>query len=235
MLSATSWIIGTSASMVLLFCIIFGIINLYHAHKKEAKLLYYAGIMILCTGGFYLGATVDFLLILFTGYNLANETGIHGILSFMWVAPAVISAMYLGGELIIPNKKKYIVIIYVILAIIFEIFLFVDTMGSFEFKEPTISGTELIDSSFVLGHPTFILVAIFLISAFLFTGVGFLIKAIQSSGKIRRNFIFLAIGFMTFVVCGALDSLIAPGPLLIIIRLGMISYTILMYFGLKPS
>lgn len=233
MLSATGWIIGGSASMVLLFCIIFGAINIYSAYRKDAKLLYYAGIMILATGGFYLGAAVDFLLIIFTGNNLANESGIHGLISFMWVAPAVVSAMYLGGELIIPNKKKYIVIIYLILAVIFEIFLFVDTKGSFEFREPSTSGTELIDSSFVMGHPTFILIAIFLISAFLFTGVGFLIKAIQSSGKLRRGFTYLAIGFMTFVVCGALDSLIAPGPLLIIIRMGMISYTLLMYIGLN--
>ena len=77
--------------------------------------------MVFFTGGFYLGASVDFLTVLLTENNIPN--GLHGILSFMWVAPAVITAMYLGSYLIIPSKKWYIVGLYLTLAVVFEFFL----------------------------------------------------------------------------------------------------------------
>ena len=93
----------------------------------------------------------------------------------------------------------------------------------------------LIDSSFVYGSITFILIVVFLASALIFTGVGFLIKSIQSTGAVRQRFAFLSIGFIVFVICGALDSLVAPGLGLIIVRGGMICYAWFMYFGLKTA
>lgn len=233
MVSAIDWLIGGTALSVLIFCLLFGILTIFYAKKLKARLLYYAGVLIFFTGGFYLGASADFLAVLITGTNIPNEYGLHGILSFMWVAPAVIFAIYLGAELIISDKKWYILSIYVILSVIFELFLFLDTSGSFNFEIPP--GRELIDSSFVLGSPTFILIAIFLMSALFFNGIGFLIKAIQSTGNLRKKFAFLSTGFIIFVLCGALDSLITPGIWLIVIRFGMISSTWLMYLGLKPT
>lgn len=211
----------------------FGLLSIYHAKKLEAKLLYFAGMMVFFTGGFYLGASIDFLTVLLTENNIPNENGLHGILSFMWVAPAVITAMYLGSYLIIPSKKWYIVSLYLTLAVVFEFFLFIDPLSAFNFEIPP--GRTLIDSSFVYGSITFILIVVFLASALIFTGVGFLIKSIQSTGAVRKRFAFLSIGFIVFVICGALDSLVAPGLGLIIVRGGMICYAWFMYFGLKTA
>ncbi|TXT58213.1 MAG: conserved membrane protein of unknown function [Promethearchaeota archaeon] len=234
MLSVSGLIIGISSLAVLLFCVAFGFHNFYHAKKMNADLLYLTGIIIICTGGFYLGVSVDFLLVIFTGENLVNFNGLHGVLGFMWTAPAIVSGMYLGATLIVPRAKKSIAIIYLTLAILFEFFLFVNPIETFIFNYPPINGSELIDTNIVFGHPTFILIAIFLVSTLLFNGVGFLVKSRKTSGDLRRNFLYVGIGFIIFVGAAALDALIAPGPLVLIARFGMISYALLMFSGLEP-
>ncbi len=231
MVSTTGWLIGGTALSVLTFGLIFGIFFIYKSKKIGADLLYYAGILVIFTGLFYLGATADFLSVLFTGNNLDNTFGLHGILAYMWVAPAVVVAFYLGAEIIAPKKRKIITVIYSILGVIFELFLFLDTNNAFTFA----LNEDVIDSSFNRTHPTFFFIAFFLISVFIFLGIGFLIKAKQATGDIRKKFAFISLGFMLFVICGALDSLVAPGIFLIIIRIGMISYAWLVYLGLKPG
>lgn len=231
MVSTTGWLIGGTALTVLIFGLIFGIFFIYKSKKLGADLLKYTGILVIFTGLFYLGATSDFLSVLFTGNNLDNTYGLHGILAYMWVAPAVIVAFYLGAEIIAPEKRKIITILYGILGVIFELFLFLDTNNAFTFT----LNEDVIDSSFNRSHPTFFFIAFFLVSVFVFLGIGFLIKAKQATGEIRRKFSFIGLGFMLFVICGALDSLVAPGIFLIIIRIGMISYAWLVYLGLKPG
>ncbi|TFG09032.1 MAG: hypothetical protein EU539_00540 [Promethearchaeota archaeon] len=235
MVSTTAWFIGGTALAVLIFGTIFGIYFLFKARRLEADLLIWAGILTILTGLFYLGATLEFLSVVIMGRSLDNTYGIHGLLAYIWVAPAIICAMYLGGELMIPKKKWIIVGIYIVLGIIFELFLIFDTMNAFIFDDPAISGEDLRDSSFNQAHPTFWLLAIFLISSLLFQGVGFAIKAGQATGEIKRKFSYLSLGFIIFVFTGALDSFITPGPLLILIRSGMIIYAVLIYLGLKPS
>jgi len=122
-------------------------------------------------------------------------------------------------------------VVYSILGIIFELFLFLDTNNAFTFT----LNEDVIDSSFNRTHPTFILIVLFLISNLIFEGIGFAIKAKQASGDIKKKFMFLSLGFTIFVICGALDSLVAPGIWLILIRTGMIIYAWLIYLGLKPS
>ncbi len=234
MVSTAAWLIGGTGLGVLICCSIFGIFFIYKSKKLGADLLLYAGLLVIFTGLFYLGAVADLLSIILTGKNLPSEQGIHGILAYMWVAPAVILAMYLGSELLIPEKKKIIVGIYAILGIIFELFLFLDTANAFSFVVEN-PGQDITDSSFNRAHPTFFFIAFFLVSALIFEGIGFAIKAKQATGDIRKKFSYLSLGFILFVLCGALDSLIAPGIFLIIIRIGMISYAWLVYLGLRPG
>jgi len=231
MVSTTGWLIGGTALCVMAFGLIFGIFFLYKSKKLGADLLKYAGILVIFTGLFYLGASADFLSVLFIGKNLDNTYGLHGILAYMWVAPAVIDGIYLGAEIIAPEKKKIITTIYGIIGVIFELFLFLDTNNAFTFA----LNEDVIDSSFNRSHPTFFFIAFFLVTVFVFLGIGFLIKAKQATGDIRRKFTFIGLGFMLFVICGGLDSLVAPGIFLIIVRIGMISYAWLVYLGLKPG
>ena len=225
---------GITATCIVLFGIIFAIIVYYKAKKMEAKLLIYAGLM----GGFasllWLGSCSSFISVMVFGGHL-KPIGLYGILGYMWVAPAAIIGLYIGAELMLPEKKKIIVIIFAILSIIFELllfldFLFYDPMKSIEYE---IVGSS-IDSNFVYGHPIFILIVIFLVSVLLLNGIGSMHKAIQSTGVVRKKFLLMAITFIIFVIVAALDSLLSPGPALFIARMGMIVCAFLLYFALKP-
>ena len=173
-------------------------------------------------------------MLIFTSNNLVNTTGIHGLLSFTSVSIAVISAMKVGSELLTPHKTKMILGIYIVLGIIFELFLYLDTLNAFDFVNNN-PGEDLIDSSFVFLHPTFILIVFFLLSTLIFCGIGFLIKSHQSAGKFKLQYYLLGLGLTIFVICGALDALVAPGLWLILIRFGMIVYGWLLYFRLTTT
>lgn len=225
---------GLSATGVIISSCVFGILFFHKSLRLRAKLLTFAGIMTFFAGLFYLGPFSDFISVILTGNNLENpvKIGIYGRLSYMWVAPSLICAMYIGSELIKPDKKWFIVSIYIILGVIFELFLFFNTMHSFTFilKNP---GKDLIDASFVLGHPTFILIAVFLLSILIFNGLGFLYKSFQSTGILRRKFLFLSLGFLIFVIGGTGDSLISPGVILVFIRILMVISSWVLYLGFK--
>ena len=231
MLSAEGWLDGLTATGVIAAGCIFGIIFYYKSKKQDARLLKIAGLMIFFSGLLYLGPFTDFLLVLFTGKNLAPMY-LYGILSYMWVTPSLILAIYLGAELLTPSKKKVIVTIYTVLGIIFELFLWLDPLNSFyfELKNP---GSDLIDARFNRTHPTFIFIAFFLVTIFLFNGIGLLIKKSEFTGDLRRKFIFLSVAFIMFVVCGVFDSLVAPGFALFLVRIGMMTYPWFGYLGLK--
>jgi len=229
MISLIGLLDGITASGIVLSATIFGLLSFYRASKLGAKLLAVAGLTMFFVGFLWLGPMVDFFMVLFTETNL-NPEMIYSVLSYMWVAPALITAMYLGSELMISKRKWIIVGIYIVLGIIFEYFLWFHNSESFSFK--LVPG-DLIDAEFRREYFTFILVAFFLLSTLIFLGIGFLIKAKQATGDLRKKFIYLALGFIIFVVCGALDSIIPPGVAIGFIRVIMMTFALWMYLGLK--
>ncbi|MFW9825872.1 MAG: hypothetical protein ACFFE4_23235, partial [Candidatus Thorarchaeota archaeon] len=64
-------------------------------------------------------------------------------------------------------------------------------------------------------------------------GVGFAIKAKQSTGLLRKKFTYLSIGFFIFVLSGALDSIIKLPLAIGIIRVIMATFALWMYLGLR--
>jgi len=230
MLDYTGWLDGLSAMGVIISGCFFGFLCIYRSKKLNAKLLTFAGLTILFIGLIYSGPFTDFMSILITGSNL--EFRVYVILAYMWIGPGMLLAMYVGAELMEIEKKLYIIAIYSVLAIIFELFLFFDTMNSFTFTLDR-PGENLIDASFVIGCPMFIIMVVFLLSVLFFNGIGFLIKSIQSTGILRRRFLFLSLGFIVFVLFGTFDSLVAPGITLFFVRICIMISTWLMYIGLK--
>lgn len=232
MASTICWLDGITAVGVVIFGIVVGIFSYYKSRKLEQKLLKYFGIMIVCVGLLYLGPSIDFLSIFFTGNNMDNSFGLYGILCYMWVAPGLIFAMYLGAVLIAPEKKTYILVFYMILGIIFEIFLFLDTEGTFTYDYPAIPGEDLIKSHLNLTSPAFILIVIFLLSVLFFNGFGALYRAIQSTGELRKKFLYISFGFFLFCICSIFNAFLED-VLFFVVNMGMIIYTVLLYIGVK--
>lgn len=233
-LSAIGWVDGISASGVVLIGCILGSYFIYIGRKREANVLFHTGLVTIFAGLAFLGVFVDFLIVLGTGRNIDNSTGIVGLLSYIWIAPFIVLSIYIGAEVIIPEKKWYITTVFLILMTIFEILIFLDPLGSFNFVPPKGgSGTALIDYNVKLTSPAGIFMIIFIVSTILFVGVLTLIRAIQSTGDIRKKFLLLAIGILLYAIFGFMESLTELGFLLIPVRIGYISGPIFMYFALK--
>ncbi len=231
-ISAEGLLDGMTSAGIVLSATIFGLFSLYKAIKLKAKLLGVAALTMFFVGLLWLGPFTDMMFLLIREENI-DPVQVYAYLSYMWVAPTLVFALYLGSELIWPKGKWILVGIYIVLGVVFEMFLWFNTNHSFEELAPEIPGETIIAASFERAHPTYLLVLIFLLSALVFLGIGFLIKAKQATGDLRRKFLFVSIGFIIFVLAGASDSLIAPGPILWIIRGVMMTFAIWLYLGLK--
>ncbi|MFX0082044.1 MAG: hypothetical protein ACFE94_09850 [Candidatus Hodarchaeota archaeon] len=227
---------GSTSALIVLSSVAFGFFSLYKSLKLKARLLTIAGLTMIFVGFLWLGPTVDFIFILSRGENIPGDPPVTYVrLSYLWVAPALIFAIYLGGELIIPKRKWILLGVYLALGILFEYFLWFDTVASFDELgvETGFEGEKIIDASFEILHPTFLLVAIFLVSALVLLGIGFAIKAKQSTGILRKKFTYLSIGFIIFVLSGALDAIITIPLAIGIVRILMASFALWMYLGLR--
>jgi len=198
-------------------------------------LLLYLGLTYFFAGLIYFGDFLDFITILLTGTNVDNSSGFIGVLNWMWFPGVAIFAMYIGAEILTPEKKWYIVGIYIILGIIFDLFLFLDPAGSVTYANPTVPGEDLINDNLVEDSVVYFLALIFLLSIIVFLGFGFLIRGIQTKGSIRKKFIYLSIGAFVYTTGGILDGLFSPGIILIFIRSAMIGSSALFYLGLRPT
>ncbi len=233
MLTGLGWIDGISTSIVVIFGFIFGFFFLYKARKSSAKILTILGIVNILAGLMYLGVFTDFLVVLATETNLDNTYGLVGILSYIWFAPVMILALYIGAELLLPKRKWYLMAIIIIICIVFVILFLMDPMGTFNFVPPLVPGESLIDYNVNIFTPAGIIMALLLLLVLIILGFGFLIKSIQSSGVLRKKFLFLSMGAICFCVFGLLEGLTAPGVMVIFVRIGYLVSFWLMYYGLK--
>lgn len=223
---------GGSALGVLILNAIIGIYILYKGQKLGAKLLRYAGVMIFFIGLLWLGPSTDFLMLLTTGNNI-DPQWIYPYLSYLWVAPAIFIAMLIGTELIAPNKKNIILIFVAIIGIIFEIGLIFFPRDGQTYTY-TIEAENIIDTSFNPSFFTFYALAIILLFVVIFNGIGSIQKAKESTGILKKKFLYLGLGFIIFPIAAVFDTLVPPGPALPIVRITVIITGILLYMGLKP-
>ena len=121
---------------------------------------------------------------------------------------------------------------YGVIGVIFAIliFFFVSDTFIFTLNNP---GQDTIDASFNRAFYAYWIVLFFLISTFIFEGIGFAIKAKQATGEIRKKFTYLSVAFIVFVICGALDSVLPVGIAIGLVRIVMMTFALWMYLGLK--
>ena len=233
MVSELGLLDGITATGIILSATFFGFLSLYKSVKLKAKLLSIAAITMFFVGFLWLGPTVDFFMVLITDSNLASSY-VYTVLSYTWVAPALVVAMYLGSSLMAPKRKWIVVGIFIGLGIVFEYFLWFQNDASFkDLAMPILGSGDLIDARFETGYYTFFLIAIFLLASLILLGIGFFIKAKQATGELRKKFIYLGVGFTIFVVCGALDSILTIPVAIGVVRVVMMTFALWMYLGLK--
>lgn len=234
------WIDGLTASGVVIFGLIFGLFFIYKSRKTNVKMLTFLGLANLFAGLTFLGVFLDFLFVVFLSTNMNNTYGLIGILSYIWLAPAVITAVYIGEELLLPKAKWYIVSLFIILSIVFYVIVFIDPFSAFNFNPPAVAGDGLIDYNLNTFSLAGLLMGFFLILIIILLGIGFLIKSFQATGILKKKFLLLSLGSIFFCIFGLLEGLTVPGlteiiriSYLIFVRIGYLSSFWLMYYGLK--
>jgi len=232
MVSPLGWLDGLTATGIVVSNVIFGFLSIGKGKKVGAKLLTVGGLVSIFFGCFWLGPCIDFFLVYFTQTNI-TPIFLYSILSYMWMAPAVICSMYLGAELLAPRKKTLILVIYTIIGIILEYFILFQNAESFIPPSDYTPGEDVIDVSFNRGHLSFFIIVFLLVSVAIFLVMGSLIKAKKSMGEIRKKFIYITIAFTIFLIVGIADSLFPIGPLIGVFRIMMMSFALWLYLGLK--
>lgn len=233
MLTLIGWIDGITASGVLIFGFLFGFFFIYKSKKTTAKILIALGLATLFAGLVFLGVFLDFVIVLVSGVNMDNTNGLVGILSYIWLAPAIITAIYIGSKLLVPKLKWAIISLFVVLSIFFYVIIFMNPFAAFNFDYPANPGELLIDYNTIITSIAGMLMAFFLLSTIILLGFGFLIKAFQSTGVLKKKFFLLSLGAIFFCVFGLLEGLTAPGLMIIFVRIGYLASFWFMYYGLK--
>ena len=224
---------GISALGVVSVNLLIGFYSLYKANKLKAKLLTVTSLTIIFIGLLWLGPTVDFIKILLIDGTNIEPVWVYPLLSYMWAAPGITLGMYIGGELLMSKKKWILVGIFLVISIAYEFFLFWDPVSSFKFTVPAPLGSDLIDTSSNYSYFTSYFLIVFILSILIFNGIGFLVKAIQATGVLRKKFLYLSFGFIVFAVIVTFDSVFPPMVALFYVRFGVIISSILLYLGIR--
>ncbi|MHA1916325.1 MAG: hypothetical protein ACW986_06635 [Promethearchaeota archaeon] len=232
------WGRGLSATGCSLFAFFLGIGIMIQARKLKAKLLFYMGLTIFIVGFFWLASFIDFMTVLITGVNVPNTYGWIGIMSYLAVPFVTLISLYIGAKLMIPDKTKFVVIPFFILALIFEILILVNPLGNFSFIYPGSPGENLVRYDTESGSPANLLIYVFEFASLIFCGFGYLYKSFKSKDVIKRKFLLLSVGYFVFiggVSANALLYYVGIDIHILFTRLLIICSFFFFYGGLKET
>lgn len=227
-LSVLSGIIGLTTLIVLIAFCISGILFYYVSRKTNIKLLSVMGIFLFFAGICYLGICVDFLTIILTGHNTTRLILAYLIWPFVPIVYTL--GTYVTFEILIPKRKIYGMAIYIIIAIVFELSIFLDPFGNITF---VVTSDELIDDSLISGSIAG-MIGSFMTLFGMFIAIMVVYKGKKASGVIRRKYYFLALAFFIVNISAFLDF-IGIREIVSFIRLGSLSSIWFYYLGLRKE
>jgi len=234
-LSIEGWSQGILDLFTLIIGCTLGISLIYKAKKTRSHVLLFAGLYILIAGLSMLGVLYDFFVIIATGKN-SNNYILIVYLSYMWGGILGFCGLYIGAELMIPEKKWYIVLVILVISIIYTILVFIDPLSFVSFIHPKTPGETPLVPVFTFGTPVFYIMIISIFVILIFNGFRFLYKSFKSAGVIRKKFLFLSLGFsFYFIGVSLMPVTVTDPPLLpiIVIKIIWTSGLILFYIGFK--
>ena len=239
MLIFDGWINGIVATGCFIFAMILGLGIIIQARKIHAKLLFLIGINIFLTSFFWIITFFDFLIIIFTNQNLILPDYLIGLVTYMLAPFITLISLYIGAELMMPTKKKIVVISILIVSFIFEAVIIFNPIESFIIIYPPVTGTNLI--TIYLNTDYLLLLVLYSLLSFLgiiYCGFGYLFKSIRSTGVLRGKFLSLSIGYILFLGFPLMWTIILNFGVdipIYYVRIGMVSSFLFFYFGLKEA
>lgn len=229
-ITPTAWVAGISAYILFATGWIAGISSLVRYFKKNARLLVWAGIMLILMGNFYLGTVVSFSTLLITGHTITPGV-LGGQLCFSHSPIAVAVSVYLGFTLINrPKLAKITPFIFLATAPFYWWGLWFNPNTTISAIIPGGAGSGNLDH-YALQSYVGVLTAIYLLCFLIIVAGAFYWMSTKSTGVVKRRFIELGLGFTGFVIAGAIDSLAYLGIWIFIPRIFMVVSYLLLYFG----
>ncbi len=236
MLSLIGWINGITVCIKVIFDIIAGSIFLYKSKKENVRLLVYFAFSYVSVSVIFLPYFIDFISILFTDSNLNLEIYIFLSIARNIIAePVLISFIFVGTTLLLKEKRKYMLWVYLIMLAIYEVSFLFNFDSVAILINPTIPGSDLIFIQIGIITPQFIILAISFGTILIFNGLGFFYKGLNSDGIIKRKFMMLSVAFIMFFGAGLFETLFEPGIYLLFTRTIFESTAFFVYFAIMPK
>jgi len=218
-------LIGSFALIWVIFATIIGLRIIWKAISLKRNELITVGLSWILLASAWWGVALQFITYGFFNYKL---TAFQYLLVANVLLPIAITCwIYSFCQILNPDLKKSLLVVYIIVCAIWEIYLIVGLSINTEIVA-TIEGT--FDSK----HTTVSLIFVFFaILSFLITGVIFSIKSMKvDDPEIKWKGRFLLLAWILFTVGALLDAAISPAPVtLIIVRLILITSSIFFYLG----
>ncbi|MHA1519352.1 MAG: hypothetical protein ACTSRK_04135 [Promethearchaeota archaeon] len=225
-------VLGISSLVLLLLGYTYAVLFMVKYIYVKKILVPIVATVAFCTGSFYLGPSVSFLSLVFTGNNIAPAT--YYILSYVWLPIGTLSINLMALTVFKPSLRKAVVIIYGAISIVFWILMFGFTDQQFT-TEP-VGADELLDVSHSGG--ALVIVAVTLLSVLVLDAGGFFmlsrkLKKRDFPKKDVQKAFMIGLGWLIFVIVGSIDSLVPPQTvvLAIAIRVIMLLAFNLIYLG----
>lgn len=227
MASLNALISGFSACIILITGWSAGIGCIIRSKQDKTPLLLWAGFFLACMGTFYLGTVASWFFLILKGSNLPEV--LVGRMCYTVTPVGISMAMYVGFSIIRPKLAKFMALIYIITAPIFWYGLYMEPALTISSSIPDEVGGGLIDINLLSYVKTLVTVYLLSFGLILITGFSWLAK--KSTGVIRKKAIFHCIGYLLFVGCGAIDSMVPFSSWIVIVRIVMAAAYIFLYFG----
>lgn len=221
-----------------IFAISVGCFFIYKAKKTNAKLLAWAGLMIILIWTYYFGNFLDFITILLTGTNIENTSSLLGSLNWMWPALGSSVQIYFTAKIIIPEKKSLIRIvtyIYLIIMAIALLLLFLTPSTSFIYFNPDNPGEDLIYFHLLYPSPIFYVAMISIIYVIIFVVVGFSIKSLHSTSILKKKYLFSSLAVLICSICKIIEALFYFGIISIFTKIADLIGGVFWYLSLREE
>ncbi|MBD3340046.1 MAG: hypothetical protein GF353_13105 [Candidatus Lokiarchaeota archaeon] len=214
---------GVLSLVHIVICVIICII-LVSVYKESKSIQYlFVGLTIFVFSSPWWPSAISVILYLFTGNGL--NMVIYFFLGNFFVPFGLIFWLIAFTEMMYEKYKYLIVIVYIIIGVVFEVFLIY-----FLIENPTEIGTlsGIVD----VNYKSFVMLYLLIVAfTLIVSGILFAIETMKSNNpKIKWSGRFILIGFISFNISAVLDALISTNPIaLILIRILLISSMLELY------
>ena len=237
-LSTITWVIGLSSLVLLILGYTYSVLFLFKYIYVKKILVPIVALVAFCCGSFYLGPSVSFLSLIFTGKNISGE--LYFMLSYFLLPVGTMGIVLMALNVFLPKMQKPAILFFGSLTLVFWIAMFGFTNTQFEIDPEAPS--ELLD----IGHAnvSLAIAALSLLSILFIDSFGFFLLARKLKNRdypisdIRKAYM-ISCGWFLFFISGVVDALFTPSSiiLILIIRLIMIIAYNFIYIGFwsKPT